>query len=365
MIGKTREPTKSVLGVNDESVPQPELDHNNPLQKYICKEEVTQLAINKYRASGNGIKFNDIMDAFNTNKNKARRSLKYFRGRGILFTATDLIAQNISILKNKNPQQYYPTRIKAEILENKKKKSVHVQPTGVNHSKCSEYPLSNALQYQKASSYLEVLVMLPFAPPYLHRLRLIFYLDKGFYNELKKQEKPVNKAKPYEEIIGRRHVNYILSPNGTVEVYIKTADSSLRIERDEDVSAIFAFLGQVRDRFLYHVSDPKERHVPPLMSWVLKQCDLNKDIEIRDKAQLTLPDIQLVHADRVFRLYVKILNEKAYYRAEESLTLNQALPMALDTIRHPYKTIEGKIDALTRLIKATYQCNICNRHRYD
>lgn len=206
---------------------------------------------------------------------------------------------------------------------------------------------------------MDVLFTLPFATPYLHRLQLIFRLDKEFYKELKQKEEPVNKAKPYEEIIGRRHVTYILSPNGTVEVYIETTDTPLRIERDEDISAIFAFLGQVWDRFLHHVSDKRERRVLPLMSWVLKQCDLNKDIEISDKSLLTLPDIQLIQADRVFRLYVKILNEKAYYRAEESLTLNQVLPEALDTIRHPHKAIEEKIDTLTRLVKNMYQCNSC------
>lgn len=78
---------------------------------------------------------------------------------------------------------------------------------------------------------------------------------------------------------------------------------------------------------------------------------MNKDIEIRDKAQLTFPDIQLIQADRVFRLYVKILEGKAYYRGEESLTLNQILPEALDKIRHPYKSVENKIDKLTKLIE--------------
>jgi uncharacterized protein YicC (UPF0701 family) len=80
------------------------------------------------------------------------------------------------------------------------------------------------------------------------------------------------------------------------------------------------------------------------MQWILKQCDLNKDIEISDKAQLTFPDIQLRLADRVFRAYVKALKDKAVCRAEESLVLNQMLPEALDAIRHPYRSIENKIE---------------------
>ncbi|MGB8024819.1 MAG: hypothetical protein WCF06_10930 [Nitrososphaeraceae archaeon] len=35
---------------------------------------------------------------------------------------------------------------------------------------------------------------------------------------------------------------------------------------------------------------------------------MNKDVEIDDTCQLTLPDIQLKDADRVFRVYVKSLD---------------------------------------------------------
>jgi hypothetical protein len=90
------------------------------------------------------------------------------------------------------------------------------------------------------------------------------------------------------------------------------------------------------------------------LNWILKQCDLNKDVEIDNIAQLTFPDIQLKSADRVFRLYVKVIKDKAYCRGEESLTLNQVLPEALDNIRHPYKSIEDKIDALTKRLDKVY-----------
>jgi hypothetical protein len=79
------------------------------------------------------------------------------------------------------------------------------------------------------------------------------------------------------------------------------------------------------------------------MDWILKGCDLNKDVEVDDTCQLTLPDIQLKYADRVFRLYIKSLQDKAIYRTEESLTLNQVLPEALDHITYPQKSVEGKV----------------------
>ena len=82
---------------------------------------------------------------------------------------------------------------------------------------------------------------------------------------------------------------------------------------------------------------------------------MNKDVEIDEKAQLASPDIQLKSADRVFRSYIKIMKDKAFYRIEESLALNQILPEALDNIRHPYKSIENKIDKLIELMQKNTQ----------
>lgn len=350
---------KDVLVQKDDNVPVSELVQVGCCQKQITKETIGLLAIQKYRTNRKGITIEDLTTKCSIKKPNAQRSLKYFHSISVLFTAQDLTLQGINLLQNKNPQEYFPTCIKAEIIENLKRKSVLVQPTGVNLSKDSLFPsknpLSNALEHQKAQSFLEVLVLLPFTPPYLHKLQLMFHLDKEYYNELKQNEQPINRAKSHEEIIGERHVVYRLSPNGTVEVSIRTTDTPFRLEKDENVSDLFSFLGQARDRFLYHVSDIRERHVPPLLNWILKQCDLNKDVEIDDKAQLVLPDIQLKSADRVFRLYIKIMKDKAYCRVEESLTLNQILPEAIDNIRHPYKSIENKIDKLTELIEKNTQ----------
>ena len=206
-------------------------------------------------------------------------------------------------------------------------------------------PLSNAIKYQsdKAQSFLEVLLFLPFAPPYIHKLQLLMHTNKEYYKELQQTENPVNKAKRYEEIIGRRYVTNTYRPDGVVEVAIRSNDTPFRIATDEDVSTIFSFLGQVRDRLLNHVRDLGEREISSIMEWILKACDLNKGIQISDKAQLTLPDIQLKYADRVFKSYVKIIEDKTYYRLEESLILNQVLPQALDNIRYPYKSVANKI----------------------
>jgi hypothetical protein len=92
-------------------------------------------------------------------------------------------------------------------------------------------------------------------------------------------------------------------------------------------------LGQVRDRLLYLVTDPHERIVPPIIKWVLTGCDINKDVTVTDTLQLSGINIQLKDADRVFRLYIKSLGDKAVCRIEESLKMHSCLIGVLRTIK--------------------------------
>ena len=71
------------------------------------------------------------------------------------------------------------------------------------------------------------------------------------------------------------------------------------------------------------------------MKWILTGCDINKDVTVSDKLQLTAIDIQLKDADRVFRLYIKSLGDKAVYRVEESLKMRCPIVDVLSTIRSP------------------------------
>ena len=72
-----------------------------------------------------------------------------------------------------------------------------------------------------------------------------------------------------------------------------------------------------------------------------------------------MPDIQLRHADRIFREYVKIINGKAFYRVEESLRLNKVLINAFDNIV-PYRSFERKIDELPKMIEELISQKICS-----
>jgi hypothetical protein len=131
-------------------------------------------------------------------------------------------------------------------------------------------------------------------------------------------------------------------------ISIACSNNPFKLETDEDEIILFSFLGQVRDRLLYVLNDPRERAVPSIMEWHLSECDINKDIEISDMTQLSSIDIQIKYADRVFRQYVKSLHDKAVYRCEESLAFKYTpLVEVLDQIRKPYKALEAlenKID---------------------
>ncbi len=79
-----------------------------------------------------------------------------------------------------NPQQYYPSRIKATIIENKRNRPI--DPTGVNYNnKVSYYPLHNAIEQQTASYFLTQLLLLSFQPLNMHNIHMHTIIDKSHY----------------------------------------------------------------------------------------------------------------------------------------------------------------------------------------
>jgi hypothetical protein len=118
-------------------------------------------------------------------------------------------------------------------------------------------------------------------------------------------------------------------------IFVACSNNPFKLEDEADESILYSFLGQVRDRLLYLLTDPHERIVPPITKWVLTGCDINKDIAVADMLQLSAINIQLKDAGRVFRLYIKSLGEKAVYRVEESVMMWSPLVDVLHTIRSP------------------------------
>jgi hypothetical protein len=115
-------------------------------------------------------------------------------------------------------------------------------------------------------------------------------------------------------------------------VYGACSKNPFKLEDEADLLTLYSFLGQVRDRLLYFLKDPYERMVPPSTEWILTGWDINKDIPVSDIVQLSAPNIQLKEANRVFRLYIKSLGDKAVYRGEESVKMNSSIVDALHTI---------------------------------
>jgi hypothetical protein len=100
---------------------------------------------------------------------------------------------------------------------------------------------------------------------------------------------------------------------------------------------------------IYLVSDNREREVLQITEWILKECDLNKDVEIDEKCQMYLHDIQLKYAGQVFRMYIKSLHDRSVCRVEKSLTLDLPLARALDNITSPVKAINDLRNVVVQL----------------
>ena len=122
-------------------------------------------------------------------------------------------------------------------------------------------------------------------------------------------------------------------------IYISCSNTPFKLEVEEDVSSFFAFLGQVKDRLIYFLNDFSESAIPPIMDWILVQCDLNKDIGINIIEELSIPNLQLRIHDRIFRLYVKSIHGSSCYRLEESKQVNQEIRFAIPEIMNISQTI--------------------------
>jgi hypothetical protein len=355
-----------------------ELVHSIPTRKRTSKKNVEDIALDKWNNCGEGIDYKDLIKKFGLSKPKAQRILKDSCNKRIdkagekrppiLFRADPMV---FPTLKRTNPQKYFPNCIRADIIESlRKRKSVPIQDTvpnlhsnGLQRPITSRHPLYDAIECQKAQTFFEVLSLLQFHPAHIHKLQMIISIDRTEYVHIVGEKyNQSNKGKIHRVRIGRvKNVTYTASPNGTVRIDIQSSEEPFKLENENDVSLLFCFLGQVRDRLLYWLNDVRESIVPSVLDWRLFQCDVNKDIEIDDKAQTTLPDIQLKSADNVFRLYVKSLGDKAVYRAEQSFKPNVSLPEFLNKIANPNSPLEKKIDQLNAKLNSIPHHCTCNR----
>jgi hypothetical protein len=331
----------------ERNVPIARLVQDSHHRRYVRLEQIEFIAIEKSKKNWkDGITFRDLIsNRLARSKEQAQRMLKHCcHVRKLLFS-----------LENRKPQVYYPSRLRAQIIENMKKnnENILIDLTEVSHSKA---PLPKESDRQKADSFFEVLNSIGSGSPlFVHKIGIYLLIVPSALDGIHLGESANhNRAKQHEEHVGKAVVKYIIYPNGRIMIHIVCSNNPFKLETESDESSLFSLLDQVRDRLLGLFRDPHERIIPQILEWNLIGCDINKDIAVTDKTQLTGQNIQVKEADRVFRLYIKSLGNKAVYRAEESVTLHQALR----SVRNPNdvftKDIKEIKDEMKCLATAVY-----------
>jgi hypothetical protein len=323
-------------------------------RRYTKAKKIETLAISKYRQNGRGISFKDLLsNGVATHKQQAQTTWKHCLRANILFT-----------IHNRKPQEYYPLCLKSEILN----KNIRIGATG-GGLPTSPLLLGNVLDHDSLDSYqgvdciiiqtLEgyVLPLLPKVPLHIHKMQLKVRIPPEFYHEIAFPKAPWNKGKEHEEIIGSTRARYRFYANGTVVVSTESSNNPFRLEYESDCSSLMAFLGQVRDRLVLFLSDKHERIVPDIMSWELTQWDLNKDVEIDYRAQIVGLKIQLRHACRLFRVYVKSKGRDTVCRVEESISSkNRSAVEAISDIFNPTERLEKQVSDINRKVNQLLEC---------
>jgi len=302
-------------------------------RKYIKSKQVKELAEKIYGENGRGITYEDINKSFEVKKGKAQRILKHLHVKKVLFTAQDLENEDIHIngIKRERPQRYYSIGSKTKMIERLKKNV-----------------LKDATEYmdpygdQKAHDFHQTLALLGPSLLFIHKLQLWTTIDLEKIGPLEPfKSKPMPWA--FTERIGLHDVEYIIHPNGSVMIYIICSNSPFRLYEEQDVIDIISYLGMVEDRLRFLLSDPRGQIVSPVKRWIVKGCDVNKDVEVDRVAQITLPDLQIPFFDKTLRAYVKPIGDKVFYRVEWSLVPNKPVMEALESIRKEIKIDEESI----------------------
>ena len=279
--------------------------------RYVTSGQITKLAVETYKMKGGrGITYTDLLEkGLTVNKKQAQDMLKYHFRKETLFTLDD-----------KRPQQYYPTAIRSEVIENKQK-NTPIDPTGValpNLPHISKGPLANCLEpviMQTLEGY--VLPLLPEASLFIHNMHFKTKVSPECYAELNLPYYKKNKGKYHTEIIGSTHVDYVFYSSGTVNINTTCSKNPYKLETEEDRSRIISFFGQIRDRLIILLADKHERLVPDIMDWQLTEADINKDIKVSDVFHFSAIKVQVRHLDHLFSVYVKSMGKHTVCRLEE------------------------------------------------
>jgi hypothetical protein len=320
-------------------------------RQYIRAKYIETVAIEKFRKNGRGITVQDLVsNDFAESKGLAREKIKYCRERRLLFTPL-----------NVKPQEYFPTCLKSDVID-KLLKNAQVRVTGIG-SATPSFLHDKETQKISFDSHSEVesiilqtleghvLPLLPKTPLYIHRLHFKVKIPRECFREIALPVAPYNKGKEHQEIIGSILAKYRFYANGSVVITTESSNNPFKLENEADYCTIMAFLGQLRDRLILFLADKHERFVPDITSWELTQWDVNKDVKIDDWAQIVGSKIQVRHACRLFRVYIKSGGRDTVCRVEESFSSkNKSAVEAISDIFNPHERLEKQISDLGRKV---------------
>ena len=172
-----------VLNGTGNNVPSKQLVHT--LQPKVTTAVVLNLALKKYSKSHLGIDFTDL-EQLSCKKKIAQSILK----RMCIETHEKNGQKHPPLLIRSPirgcPQKYYPASVKADVIEDLKKKKVRIDPTEVTTSLItpfskSRHPLSSVIESGKANCFLEALILIPYQPAYIHNIHLQVDIDCNEY----------------------------------------------------------------------------------------------------------------------------------------------------------------------------------------
>lgn len=349
----------NVINPSRKNVPINLLGHLQPQRKYIPCDLVTKYAEDTFDRYHAPITVEDVRLKFNISTAHARRILKRLRTKtgiekGLLFTPQNL-----------KPQEYYPESMHAVVIERFRKRNVPLDTTGTatdfdkNYAsrKRLDISLHSITEKRKADSLLEALLLTRTSPRRMHNFHLQYPIDRQYYHDIDAHIQHHTKAKKIEHRIDGNLVSYLYYRNGIVTATIACTKTPFRIETVEDEYAIHSYLGQIRAKSLDHLSDSRGVIVPPLNKWLLRECDVNIDIEITDTMQLSFPTIQIypnvyvmqIHQKlscksffNVLRIYVKSIEDKAFLRFEGLMTPCSPVLQVLQNLRYPRAISENE-----------------------
>jgi DNA repair protein RadA len=301
-------------------------------RRYLKWTHVEGAAANKYRNYGEGITYEDVIKMFPgviKTKGQAQDLLRNHKSDGKLYT-----------YHRTKPQQYFLSNEQAKLAALNYMKSTHSYPIGVERGNSSRIfnrpktPLNNILQHLKAQDFYHALLLTEIAPLGIHNIRLDLSLAKPDYYHriLSAPDEKEKGAKKLEHRTGDIHVLYKSFPCGTVDISIACSKHSFRLETEWDVTELFAFVGGVRHTLTCWLRDVNDVIVPPLEYWRLVHADLSKDVKVPQKLHITVPNMELKIAERVFRLYVKTIGHESLLRLEEFRMFNTAFEKGIKSI---------------------------------